>query len=166
MSGGIIMTQNQINLAVHNETVRHNKEMERQGNISTLSNVQYQRDTGSASLRQASAAESQSRSAAYNAQTQRYSAIANDENTKYANYTTRSTRLEELKLKKEELENQKQKLVQDYLFNTATINARHQANKIAQQDADTRRTGMFFNAINGAFQNVLSLGTGFARTVR
>lgn len=162
------MTHNQINLATHNENVRHNKEMERQGWYGAQSNALYQDRQGRASLESARAATSQAGSAWTNAYANMSNAETNSRNANTNWFTATETnqrRLEELQQKREELLETKRQNIRTYFNNLGQLQALNMQNEIAKTNAKTAQLGMWTNALNGAMSNAINATRGISSVI-
>lgn len=149
------MTKNQIDLARHNEDVRHNREMERQGWYTAQSDSLYKDRTGRANLEQASAASSNAFTNSRNADTNWYNAWTSvDQKEKDRSQRDYQFAQEQIQ-KDEDQEIARKKNQMDYVQALGQLYNARVANDIAQQNADTakkkeatRRSSMWFSAAN------------------
>lgn len=157
------MTNNQIQLARHNEERRHNLEMERQGWYTAQSDSLYKERTGRANLEQSAAQSYNAATNARNADTNWYNAWTGVEQ-KEKDRSQRDYQFQREQIQKDEdQEMQRRNNQVTYmkalgdLYNARTANdiARQNANTAAK-DAATRRSSMWFSAANSMTQAFMS----------
>lgn len=156
------MTNNQINLARHNEDKRHNLEMEKQGWFTASTDQLYKDRTGRANLEQAAAASSNAYTNSRNADTNWYNAWTGVEQKEKDRSQRDYQFAQEQQQKDEDQEISRQDLQRKYMESLGNLYNARTANDIAQQnantakkDAATRRSSMWFSAANSISKSFL-----------
>lgn len=164
------MTNNQINLARHNEERRHNLEMERQGWFTAQTDSVYKDRTGRANLEQSSAASSNAYTNSRNADTNWYNAWAGIQQ-KEKDRSQRDYQFTQEQIQKDEDQAiTREKNQREFIKALGDLYNARTANDIAQQNANTnkknaatQRSNMWFSAANSfaktALENTLHVGS-------